>query len=430
MRRLTHTLAGFLALAGSLVAQTTFYVGLPASMDEATRNAVWSSLFQLVDGAEPGDLIEVIDAWDLVSVRTLTVPDAKPGTARHRRLRRDIGPIAQFLKRAKDREPGAEGRNAILHPQFLAMVGSAQEPEQKARCILMGSIFYRSPKDAPYAMGGGLYPSDGHLASKGSIYSCVGKEALLKGCPVYFCYLDEAAFSSTPERTSTRQWWAKYVASCGSTLAHASASAPSMIKAALRGDARPAEPGATVDRGDTRVAMLRAGAKTRVDVEPVSAPAALVEAARVIALPKKGFVRLYLLWGTGTENCDMDFWVKASPSAEEIYFQNKETPEGRLLRDVVRSKPIGDASEWHGTWEVVELKEAAIRDTSCYLNLFKNIGGAEIDGLVRIVYADRTADIPFTFKGEGNKAGARDARDTSPHWKKIDVTGALTAAAR
>ena len=262
---ISMTVAAFV-LAGVLGAKTTIYVGLPASMDKTAQDAAWSSTFKLIDGSEPGTEIVLMNGWDLRWVRTIVVPDAKPGKSRHRRLRKDISAFTAFLRSAGKQTPGAEGWNAILQPQFLTMVGAERALDENARCLLIGSAFYKNPKDQAFMMGEGLYPSDGHLSNSRSIYSCVGKEQLLEDCLVAYCYLDEGSFQSTPERTKVRAWWTKYIAACGGTLVHASASSSSAVKAVLRGQNRPAVPNAVVDATDRRVAMLHAEEGLRVEV--------------------------------------------------------------------------------------------------------------------------------------------------------------------
>ena len=202
-------------------------------------------------------------------------------------------------------------------------------------------------------------------------------------------------------------------------MAHCSASTTSTIEAALRGTTTPAEPSAAIDRSDTRIEMRRAAEPVRAEL---IARQVLEESAREIPMPAEGFLSIAVVWGSKEGAVDIDAYVKPSPLVGEINFSTKETPEGRLLKDIQQSNP-----NRAGAWEVVEVQHAALHDTTCWLDLYKNIDGERVDGLVRIRYADRTADVPFSFSGLGDKAAGRSQREGNACWIKIDVLGVLQA---
>jgi hypothetical protein len=74
---------------------------------------------------------------------------------------------------------------------------------------------------------------------------------------------------------------------------------------------------------------------------------------------------------------------------------------------------------WKASWEAVEIETAILADTTCWLNLYRGSGG-KIEGVVRIMFDERTANVPFTFPAiAGDKAAGRSRRDGNPCWVKI-----------
>lgn len=414
MKRITsYTLVLFvLLIAVPVHAQRTFIVGVPGGTDKASAKTISKLIVDLIIGATAGDKIQIVDGMSLQRICTFDVPQSKSARSRLRKVRKELSLLAAFLKRAIAKGPAAD-RNLIRLPEYLAMAAKARTTKGETRIIVVGLPFYRS-KDPAFSFGkNGLHPSDGHALAKSSEspFGCAGKRSLLSGRLVDICYLTEDIFSSPLNRNAIRRWWSIFVSEQSGVLSCCSASATSVVESALSGNKTPAEPSASINRSDTRIELRRAVGRVAVTPKQL-----LTDLAKEIPVPEEGFLSIASVWGSKEGAVDVDLWVQPSPSASEIYFENMKTPEGRLLSDVQKSNP-----KRRGSWEVVEVQRASLRDMTCWLNLYASDAKSRVDGLVRITYANRAVDVHFSFSGPGDGADGKANRDANSCWTQIDV---------
>lgn len=424
-RTLNFAVAAIAAFSATAHAQRDYLVGLPNQIDMATRDVIAASVVDLIGRAEAGDRFVIMDGQELRRVVAFTRPEARSGRSLSRRLRAEFAILGQYLEGAVAEPTPEITLNAVRHPQVLSTMGAVRLPDREARIVLFGSAFYSHPSDPSFAMGGGMYPSDAHLAAAPelSIYTVKGKESSLEGCGVYFCYLEEA-FVNSFERAANRRWWTLFVAGHGATLAHISASAPDTVEAALRGSERPAIE-ASVDPRDDKVEMRRAGATV-----PAAPHSRLEAVAARIAPPERGKFTVAAFWPVGRgARVDVDIYLRARPGAEEICFRRKKTRDGRLLRDVQGGSDDGDHENWRASWEVVEVNETAFGESEAWLNLYAYQGPGPIEGVVRVAIETRFVDLPFRFDEgvQGNRGASSKARGISSQWVKVDLDGAFEA---
>ena len=95
--------------------------------------------------------------------------------------------------------------------------------------------------------------------------------------------------------------------------------------------------------------------------------------------------------------------------------------EGEYLRDIrAAGNSLADKT-WGASWEAVEITAAQLHEATCWMNLYHGSGG-RIEGVVRVVFDERTADIPFGFPAiAGDGAKGRISRHDNPCWIEIGL---------
>jgi hypothetical protein len=144
---------------------------------------------------------------------------------------------------------------------------------------------------------------------------------------------------------------------------------------------------------------------------------------------KQGIAIVWSVGGNNHQGVDVDLHVRPPKSPIELSFMNKEAPAGRYLRDVVNAGgDAGYSQDPKAIFEYVELNpEVTLRDTSVWLDLFRNDSGQAVQGLVIVVTDGRVLQGTFRFPAAlcGDHGSQAAQRDENPNWVRVDLSALL-----
>lgn len=208
-------------MASSLLAQVPqqhdpLIVFLSPSISQSDRADFYNSLEHLcMERLSPGDRVVIYDGTNLKLVANFVMP----ANAKSPRVKvKDLSPlwtgVAGFLKPADDKK-------IVEVPQFLNSVMQVF-PGSKPDILIVGSPVYCDSAHK-YDMSKG-WLSDAYLnaAPSDSIFSVSGKNHLLNGAKVYYCYLSDDFFDPTNDKEAHKakiqSFWGKYIEGMGGKL--------------------------------------------------------------------------------------------------------------------------------------------------------------------------------------------------------------------
>lgn len=452
-------------------AETSWVFVLPQALNEKTQKESYTAFLSVLSEADVGDVIHVLSGQRGERVTYVEVPKQK-GRARLRRTGREIRKLEKYLEQT--RSTHQESAEQLGIPRLLKTIGSLpRSGAGETRCYFLGSPFHQEKRDQRWSWGGGVVPNDAFITypSAESLYGTADLRKSLTNVTIHFSYVREERFLSFREQRATERFLALYFDELGVRLATFSASRTVPLERMLKGISDRVQPNAKLDRTVKDLHMVRyAGEEPKEEApsapppprpvpdpkptpkeeapetpqplpEPTSKPKktsqpeepkkkasveekAIEETAQELAPPPRGFVRIAVFWCTQeSQPIDVDLYVKAHPKAKELYFGLQETEEGRHMRDVVESQEGIHPTRWNATAEVVEVKEAALGELSCFVHLYsKQHLNSPVKGLVRLVAQGRSVDVPFSVV---RREGGDDLPERSgPEWQKIDLLAA------
>lgn len=145
---------------------------------------------------------------------------------------------------------------------------------------------------------------------------------------------------------------------------------------------------------------------------PTTAIAKLVE-----AFPVKSTTNKLVVGIAWSASVDLDLWVRANPTAHDLYFNNKTTREGRYLHDW-RGRNLGV------DYEYVELNPDASVDLSevgAWVNYYEG-KASPVQGVVVVIYEGLSYYGEFTLSSPGgNKGRDNGKRDQSRYWIRLNL---------
>lgn len=435
--------------SATALAQRLYVVGVPSEMDAATGKSVLNATLDLVLRADEGSRIQVFDALNLQKVIDVTIPTL-PGKSNPKvrvvRLKKQIGALKNYFTRSSSVRSGKATH--IKVPQFLELAGSALKSSSGDTTVLLfGSPYYSDARDVAFVFGGGFYPSDGHIlsTSKRSVFGTSDKKDLLKGVTIHFCHLKDV-FDTELERTAVSRFWKIYCDSLGAVLATFVTSTEVAVERALN-NAKDAVSQDRLNPKDTVIEMRKTvvhrnpetvpvdtdredtprGDTSPERSEPIPRTATRLVDRRVqtvlrsVPKPKPGSLVIAAVWVAegNAGKADVDLYVRPHPEAGELNFRHRSSAEGKYLRDIRSARKSLNDETWGASWEAVEMEAVHLENATCWLNLYRGCGG-KIEGVVRVVFDGRTADVPFTFPPiAGDEAAGHIKRAGNACWIEV-----------
>ncbi|MBI3852686.1 MAG: hypothetical protein HY298_20725 [Verrucomicrobia bacterium] len=456
------------------VLATSYGIGLSPNYSPPDRPMVLRELLLLVlEGTSPGDEIQVYDALNLQAITRFKIPD--PGffqanaRARAQRLASEIVALKKFLMTERTRP--SETAGLIDVPQFLDLAATQiRRPNEPLRIILIGSPFYSNAGEEGYNMQE-AFPSDGTLVvdQHESVFGCALKKGTMNGVTVHYAYLRQCFVNDFHQERICRFWCLL----CQQRSGVLATFAPDVALALRRARENIQEPCMTaeLDLNDTKIEM-RQVARRAIPVwfgptnmiqkvlEQANVPVAAVEpkekrntrltpTANAPAVtntppaavaehrfatnipapvtsfsahsfpikPKVDSLGIGIMW---SDPVDCDLYVKASPSAQELFYNRTKTKEGRYFHDYRNSNAGVD-------YEYVELKgQVDLNDVRCYVNYFAG-KTSPVRGLVVVFYEGKSFYGEFEIEApKGNNGWESSHRDESKYWARIDPVRIVT----
>lgn len=270
MNALTKLVASVILTAGLALpadGQNTYVVGTPGAMDSDTARTVLQAVVRILDEGSGGDQVRVYDAWNNQFLGGFTIAKTDSVAIRRKRASKDMNAIVGRLQRATSVRSGQEGQ--VRLPQFLQLVSSGlRRGTGDIRVIVFGGPYYTDTRDEGFTFGDGVYPGDGFILAEDSvsIYGTAGRNDLLSGCVVHYCYLDDAQGSLTT--SAVRRFWHLLVTELGGSLSSFGPSSEEVVRNALNGVKDPVSR-EQIDRTDTALEMRRVGVPRTEPKQPV-----------------------------------------------------------------------------------------------------------------------------------------------------------------
>lgn len=432
-------------------AQRLYIVGVPSETDAEMGKRILAATLALVLKANDGDRIQVFDALNLQKVADLTIPsNAGSSNAKIRvvRLKEQIVDLKTYFNRAASVRSGKAME--IKVPQFLELAGATIKASSGDTTVLLcGSPYYLDARDAAFVFGQGYYPSDGHIlaTSKRSVFGTADKQNLLKGATVHFCHLDDI-FETELERTAVRRFWKLYTDRLGAVLATFTPSTDVAVERCVSNVTDPVSQDELIPE-DRVIEMRKTVISTNRQADSSHAPSRetlrnesppqpaevgrttqnlnvdrrVEDILRSVPRPKPGSLVIAAAWVTegDARTADVDLHVRAHRDSEEVNFVHRSSRDATYLRDIRAANNSLHDEDWGASWEAVEISGGRIEDTTCWLDLYEGCGG-KIEGVVRVVFEDRSADVPFSFPAiDGDHASNREKREGNPCWIEIGL---------
>lgn len=433
----------------------------------------------MLETAVPGDEITVCDALNQKLVTRFVIPEGTlfqaNARARAQRLAAPMAALKQFL--LTEHSYPAELAGVIALPQFLDFAATQlRRPDQPLRVVILASPFYMDGSGEGACSMDAAVPSDAHLTAEQqySPFGCALRKHILSGVTVHYAYLNAKFLNDYHQERITR-FWALYCQQAGGVLSTFCADAAIAFHRAKENIQQPCV-AAQIDPSDKKIEMrqvVRRGviasqvvtnlvgrvattstvprvvtstsvietnipALARPPVpEPVvvqttnpPAPSAVPPTvsgttdnpapalARLIeAFPVKPTANKLVVGISWSASVDLDLWVRANPSARDLYFNDKATREGRYLHDW-RNRNLGV------DYEYVELDADPALDLTkvgAWVNYYDG-KAPTVCGVVIVFYQGHAYHGEFTLSAPGgNKATDKGKRDQSRYWVKLDL---------
>ena len=420
MNTFAKTLALTLSLtfgSGAEARDTVIALSHAQSVD-ALEKQTERVILHLLQTLESGETARFYDATAVKLIGTFTMPEDTQNTAAKRVLnhnREVVGKIGAFVRSAKA-VPGNPGR--INFPELLRTVReTAPAAEDGADLIVLGHPLHLPASVPSQSMLGGRVPSDGHVAATPgqSLYAASGLSGSLAGYDVYFGLLGDNWSVSPPYAHHVTRFWTISVEAHGGSMAYIGGDLETVFD--LAGRDAPDRPHDEPLRGDEKLEMLTFAADAGQIPDIYRRPLEVEPAPEPIWKTASG-VTIGITWDV--DRADLDLYVRPNPQAPVIFFQQTNTPEGRLFKDFTLSPGNG--------FETVALKPPV--DLSQMRLAVNYYGGTAsrsgVSGEVRIAIGDQVWAMPIHVPAsKGNKgAGAarvlRDHETPNDAWILID----------
>lgn len=408
----------WLSVCTTADAEKTVILVVHQGMSDADQKAAMATGKDLILGCGVGDVVQFHNASTLRRIASATIPETTSQRARLVALRRELAALQGDL----ELRPVDGGAGAHQPANIPALLTSLRTDGKPTRIVVFSSLYFNDGSAASFSRG--QYLSDGWIlgTSRESVFGTSDLKGMLSG--VFIDWVCTDAAIDTLERRTQVRYWTAWASELNAVLTSVENTASVAVENALKGLSSPVTT-QTIDRADTamEVRQFRAMPAARpTPAQPSPSAERLAATAAAVPAPRHGFANIFPVWTSDDGGADIDVWVKPAPSAAELNFSTTDTPEGKYLRDVQRSRQNLAATNWTAAWEGVQIPAALLPTTVVWLNVYKNPGKADVHGFVRVQCDGRSTDIPFRFTGvRGDEATGRGARQNNPCWINIDL---------
>ncbi|NQY65601.1 MAG: hypothetical protein HRT38_18210 [Alteromonadaceae bacterium] len=390
-----------LALAlGSIHANAKDYaIGLsPYSSVEAKKDQV-RGIINMVAELKADDTMWLIDGYSLETIGRMRIPNNPAYKSKKAKIAANlqaIGQLAVFAKQDNEKIANTQGVpiGTIRIPQLLRSIAN-NKPSSDIEVILFGSPHYVDRSEVAFSMVDGQFPSTGHLLNRRTQtpYGLADDKALLSGMRVHWFYGSDR-FINNRHSSAVERLWTLYTELTNGKLVTFSEDLATVLSRATNNAKAPAH-SYQLDPNDNKIEMIRLPVKVMsksIRQRPISSTALPLRKLRHATDVEVG-----ITWNCN--NCDLDLYAKANPTAPILYFGNTKTPQGTYFKDYQYS-PKGSNG-----FETINFKTPLdLRVMKFVINFYRGnvVGG--VKGELRLTIDGKTYSKPFHLKSpKGNK---------------------------
>lgn len=402
------------AQANDLIIGLTPYA---ASPEQAKERAVDTLQF-LAGQIEPGESAQILDAYNVRSICTFSVPDRKAYRHEKNKLTVNAPCVRALLGAAQSAKQSAPVPDAVRLPDTLRFIGENYPAQTATDILIVGSPLYDDPREPSVSMAYGHVPGDGHLnAARGASPYSASSEGLYANMRVHLVATDAAWAINLEHAHFVKRLWALYVERQGGSLVTFTSDASAAFnRIASHAEAPPHDYNLAATTKLEMIPIRRdAGARTPIHQRALAqVPPAVTE------LRAASNVEIGITWDCTA--CDLDLYARPWRGAEVIYFNKTHTAEAQMFKDYRSSPEINNGLETIEFVVPLDLQKLLVA-----VNLYE---GSPPDGIVhgevRISIGERTWAAPFIIEA---KAGTRTEGATEifagspsePGWTVIDI---------
>ncbi len=399
-----------------------YVIGLSPYLDRGVKDEVFRKIAGFVlEGMPVGSSLGIYDAYELRTVATLTIPNAKAfrsGRTRINQFREELNHLKRFLAV----EPSETNRwerppaGSVRLPQFLDFIADTPEdPGLSLVILVLGSPLYVDPREPSCSMVEGYFPSDGHLrASRDrSVFGVRDGNQPMTDAALLLGYFGDPWISEL-HRERVQRFWSLYAAGRGCPVGVFSADLPTVFAALLRS-------GAASEAGASRFQI--GSSATKVEMIRITRDMGVAHWITRESLPGNpppppgspiGPMKIGIRW---TGDIDLDLYAASKPGSDTLFFEHPRSPEGYYFKDH-RSSPDRE-------YEFIEFESPVdARRVNARINFFAGSGDRGPVGEVRIEFEGRIYAAPFAITAHRGNQG-REGRSQTPCWSDIDVPSIL-----
>jgi hypothetical protein len=403
-----------------------YIVGLSPYLDKNVKDETFRGLVRLLVEELPlGSSVDVYDAFQLRSITSVTLPQARafasPKT-RANQFAQSIQSIRHFLAAEPNRPTNSVLRfDGALHlPQFLDFLNqNLPNSPSRASILLLGSPLYQDAQEPAFSMVDGYYPSDGHLRAsrERTIYGLRSDTNLNRSYDVYWGYFGDPWLSDLHKEKISR-FWSLYLEQRSAHLICLSGDLTTVLRNVVRGpDGDDGHRSSwAIDPAQTKIEMLRTGRQVPVtdwltrDTLPDAAP----QPPTILVGP----MRIGIRWPNAI---DLDLYARAHSDAETLYFEHPRSLEGYYDRDH-RSSPGRE-------YEFIEFDHPVdARKVEAFVNFYAGHCPGVARGEARVEFGGRIYSAPFSLRASEGNLG-RAGSDQQAFWTRIPVQEMLKISA-
>lgn len=420
MRTFVSVLLVATALSGAAHAQN-LVVALSPHVSEAERREQGEAVLTfLAETLRPGESADIIDGYGLARVATFAVPENRAYENPRARLNanRDAARAVLTLAPRAEREAGGVQR-PLNFPGLLRYVGETYDGPLDL--VVIGSPLYDMPLEPRASMAGGGVPGDGYIQSSRdeTPFGAAGSADLLSGVRVHFAAIDPDWALHDRHAYAVERFNALEVRAFGGELVSFADDMETVFARVENHVSAPARDWQLeqTDKRDMIVFAPNTGSPASArDVQRGTGP--YTGPARV-----GGPVLVGLYWECAV--CDLDLYVRASPSADTLSYLLKDSPEGHF------GKSFRQGAADTGDLEAILLDGPVnLADLRIWIDFYGGTAPGGVNAELRVTVGDFTYVRPVNIPArEGDYGVSRElvigVGGNDPAWLEFEALALL-----
>ena len=391
----------------------------PGLESQRCLSAMQSVFERFAKEATRGAALGIYDGKTLEEITKVSVPDTElyeqPNS---RRVAKRNGPAVQSIK-SFCMHDGASKPTLLFYEALRFAGNNLQSGSAPLDILLVGPPMALDPKAPATSMRRGIAPGDAHLfvSRFESVYGTAREENLLKNVRVHFSTLDDGWAASARHQAAVERFISYSVELRGGEFA-------------------------SFERDiGTVLARINSNSKNRLTYEPLSQTdhkLVMVDYGRVIPGAENIFERplstaarpadaliapldqvsIGISWECA---CDADLVVTTAAGRPPLYWNNRQTEDGRFLKD------FRTANARRGFETVILSRPVRLGDLMIAVNLYGGDVPQGLTGRVRVAINQETYEAPFVInattgnRGRGLNALVENGSAPNEYWSVIDA---------